>query len=123
MNRRDNLKLLLAGSVGAALPARAFAGNGERVFVFDGRFAVARGMAGRVPLALDCQHDAAALWFASLKEMGASGPVIDGLTTPADALVLADFASRDGLRFVALPGPLADNRLVEWIITRRPIRS
>ncbi len=75
------------------------------------------------PLALDCQHDAAALWFASLKEMGASGPVSDGLTTPADALVLADCASRDGLRFVALPSPLAANRLAAWIITRRPIRS
>lgn len=49
MNRRDNLKLLLAGSVGAALPASALAGIGEWVFAFDGRFAVARGMARQVP--------------------------------------------------------------------------
>lgn len=119
MNRRDNLKLLLAGSFGSAIPAVAFAGVQERVFVFDGRFAVARSMAGQATLAFDCQHDVAALWFASIKATASSGVVIDGLTTPADALVLEDCASREGLRCIVLPSWAGDERLRAWTIARR----
>jgi hypothetical protein len=119
MNRRDNLKLLLAGSMSSAIPAVAVAGVQDRVFVFDGRFAAARSVAGQATLAFDCQHDAAALWFASVKATALSGVVIDGLTTPADALVLGDCASREGLRCVILPTRAGDERLWAWTIARR----
>ena len=119
MNRRDNLKLLLAGSFGSVIPTVAFAGVQERVFVFDGRFAAARSMARQATLAFDCQNDAAALWFASVKAAALSGVVVDGLTTPADALVLDDCAHREGLRCVTLPTLAGDERLRSWTIAGR----
>lgn len=119
MIRRDSLKLLSLGigASGATLwPMSALAGVGDVRAVFDGRFAMARAFASGYFNAYDCQLDAAALWFGSLLPQHRAGMAIVGLTSPADAMILADCARREGLTFTSHTPATEPRDLIAWDI-------
>lgn len=119
MIRRDSLKLLAAGVVGTGMALRAgpvLAAGSKTRAVFDGRFAAARAFAQSYAGALDCQRDAATLWFDVLWPHYRPNMTIAGVTTAADAMILADCARREGLVFkVSVSAGLADG-LTRWSI-------
>ena len=117
MNRRESLSLLLVASAAHALPAFARASN-RSVVIFDGRFREACDFAADAGLALDCRVDAALLWYSSGLAAARHIRVVSGMTTAADALVIADCASRSGLRYAHIPHAPHASALVCWTLTR-----
>lgn len=119
MIRRDSIKWLAAGAVGTGMALRAgsvLAAATETRVVFDGRFFAARAFAAGHATALDCQADAAALWFEVLWPQYRSTTTIIGITTAADAMILADCARREGLVFTSARSDNRPHGLVSWRI-------
>lgn len=119
MIRRDGLKLLAASAVGTGVAlwsGPVLAARAETRAVFDGRFTFARAFAANHSSALDCQEDAAALWFGVLSPQYRTASTIIGLTTAADAMILADCARREGLVFTTLRSIGQSAGLVAWQI-------
>jgi hypothetical protein len=117
VNRRDGLKLLIAAPVGGSL----LSANGADAIpeaIYDGRFAEARALARRSLVSHDCQRDAAGLWYARFAARTDRSRPLRGLTTQADAMVLADCARREGLLFAQLE-PARSDGLVAWVIARK----
>jgi hypothetical protein len=115
--RREILKL---GGLGAGLlawPALAQDSSCPRALIYDGRFAEARALVHNTAHAHDCQADAAALWFRAFAGNAVGFARIDGVTSPADALILSDCARREGLR-LEFPGTTT-GQLVVWQISKR----
>ena len=122
MNRRQSLLAIGAGtSLTLLLIVPALAGVREGVAIYDGRFADARTFASGFATRLDCQVDAAALWHRDiLYALPLSGPLsgpLLGLTTPADALILADCGRRAGMLLERIPANGMPSRLVHWRMT------
>lgn len=118
MNRRDSLKFLTAaGMISASAPLAGAIGAPSMV-IYDGRFAAARSFAHQATHAYDCRIDAASLWYREFAGR-ADRHAIHGLTSAADALVLADCARREGLQFREAPSPGPNGMLVAWTITPR----
>jgi len=118
--RRDSLKLLSIGTGGAALwPVAALAGGGQVHAVFDGRFSAASDFSAGYAIAHDCQHDAATLWFDQLWPQHRPGITIHGLTTAADAMILADCARRERLAFSISENLNLPSGLIAWNIAHR----
>ena len=84
--------------------------------VFDGRFAAARAFAAGHSAVHDCQADAAATWFEDLWPGYRQGMAIVGVTTAADALILADCARREGLACTVDRTAHRLDGLVSWTI-------
>lgn len=113
MNRRDSLKLLGIGL--AVMPLPAFAVGEPGAAVFDSRFANSRLFARGAGTSFDCCHDAAALWFGSLAPHIRGLLPIAGLTTAADAHILADCARDHGLAMSILA---THGQLLVWRLAR-----
>jgi len=116
MNRRDSLKLLTLAASAGAFPGIALAHGARPIAIYDGRFAEGRAFARTIFRAHDCRHDAAALWFAHFAGKTRPDMVIVGLTSAADALVLADCARREGLGFRQDRTNRRHGPLVAWTI-------
>jgi hypothetical protein len=99
------------------VPSLAALGRASATLVYDGRFRASRDFAKQAAEAFDCGPDAARLWFARLAREPSGSNAIFGLTTPADAMVLADCARRDGRRFTTVAAPAHNDQLVEWTIS------
>lgn len=114
MNRRDSIKAVALGAGLVARPVVAMAEPaGARVF--DSRFAASRAFGAVAQPAFDCQSDAAHIWLTSLTEGAFPRGGVEGLTTQADAMILADLARREERRFT-LFGPFGSTGLVHWQI-------
>ncbi len=124
MNRRECLTALALTASAGAIPLISLActggAGGETLAVYDGRFAEARAFARPMDHAYDCRHDAAGLWFGQLAHRRHPGVRIIGLTTGADAMVLADCARRAGQAFRS-GAASGDGRLIAWTIAGRCI--
>ena len=119
MNRRDSLKFLtVTGVIGMSVPVAGAIG-GMSVAVYDGRFAEARAFARAATRAFDCGADAASLWYREFAVRADRRLTIHGLTSAADALILADCARREGLTFRAAHPPASGAMLVAWTIAPR----
>ena len=95
MNRRESLALLVVAAAGQSLPALALArASDQSVAIYDGRYSEACEFAADAAMALDCRVDAALLWYASGLAAARHVHMVSGMTTAADALVIADCASR-----------------------------
>jgi len=116
MIRRDCLKAAVAGAGIAALPVRAAFAAVTTLTVYDGRYAAARSFAAGFRTAHDCRHDAAILWFEKIAPHLAAANIIVGVTTPIDAMILADCARREGLSLTITPSPRLPHALVAWEI-------
>lgn len=121
MNRRDSLKLMVVGTTVAAWPALALERRAAPVLIYDGRFAPARAFAAGAARAFDCQFDAALLWYHSFAGEISGFTAIHGLTTQADAMVLADCARRSGLHFAQGQGHDPSSHLISWWISSESI--
>lgn len=119
MNRRDGLKLMALFAATGALPALVTIRGANPIAIYDGRFAEARAFARKAQRAYDCRQDAAGLWFSRFAGRGGHDGQIIGLTSAADAMVLADCARREGLRFATLRLPRPGETLIAWTIARR----
>jgi hypothetical protein len=117
MNRRESLALLVVAAAGQALPAVARA-SGRSVAIYDGRYSEACEFAADAAVALDCRVDAALLWYSSGLAVAHHVHMVSGMTTAADALVLADCASRSGMRLARIPHATTASPLVCWALTR-----
>jgi hypothetical protein len=117
MNRRESLALLVVAAAGQALPVVARA-SGRSVAIYDGRYPEACDFAADAGMALDCRVDAALLWYSSGLANARHIQVVGGMTTAADALVIADCASRSGLRFARALRSKRETSLVCWTLTR-----
>ena len=120
MNRRENLSLMLGSAAASLLPSAGRAAE-RAVVIYDARFPEARAFAAGAPRALDCSHDVAILWYSSQLSTARGPQVAQGMTTAADALVIADCARRAGLQFdpMATGAAAPASPLVRWSI-RRP---
>lgn len=121
MIRRDTFKLLAGGAGVVALSAIHVPGKAAAVTIYDGRFAASRLFARRAERALDCQADAALLWYSRLARRLGNNASIDGLTTACDAMVFADCARGKGLSMQRLGGVSGGGDLVHWRIAARPL--
>ena len=119
MIRRESLKLLSVGTGAAMWPFAALASGGDLRAVFDARFSMARAFAAGYANAYDCQHDAATLWFAHLWPQHRPGMTVHGLTTAADAMILADCARRERLAFRICDTAHLPDGLIAWDISER----
>jgi hypothetical protein len=118
MNRRESLQLLTLAGVCALLSEVTRARSIPRTVIYDGRYPEALALAADAERAFDCRSDAAILWYSHLLSVRATGPMIQGATLPADAMVLADCARREGSHFEYVGAPRGDRPLVEWVIRR-----
>lgn len=119
MTRRDSLKILALAAGAGALPGLALLKRPAGVAVYDGRYAEARAFARTAQQAHDCQADPASVWFAHFAAPGLTIAEIAGLTTAADAMILADCARREGYAFEAVQPSPGKSALVAWTITRK----
>jgi hypothetical protein len=119
MNRRENLGLMLTTVAATLLPSPGRAAE-RAVVIYDGRFSEAREFAAGATQALDCSHDAAILWYASHLATARGPQIALGITTAADALVIADCARRAGLQFkpTMQSAVTPTSTLVGWAISR-----
>ena len=78
--------------------------------------AAARAFAAGHSAVHDCQADAAATWFEDLWPGYRQGMAIVGVTTAADALILADCARREGLACTVDRTAHRLDGLVSWTI-------
>jgi len=121
MNRSDCLKLLALATSVCAFPAISIARTNRRIAIYDGRFAEARAFARTMGQAHDCRHDAASLWFGQFSGKLDPGAALIGLTSAADAMVLADCARREGLVFAHAHRSGHGGQLIGWTISRRAL--
>lgn len=119
MNRRDSLKALGAGAGASLVPLSALAREAPAAMVMDSRYAESRLFAGLAAMAFDCRHDAAGLWYAALAGRMPALLPLEGLTTAADACIMADCARDGGLSFEILSAPRGSSQLVQWRIESR----
>jgi hypothetical protein len=119
MNRRENLGLMLTTVAANLLPSAGRAAECA-VVIYDGRFPEARTFVAGATKALDCSHDAAILWYASHLATARGPQIALGITTAADALVIADCARRAGLQCKPMVHGVAapTSTLVRWAISR-----
>jgi hypothetical protein len=117
MNRRESLALLVVAAAAPALPALARTPV-PTVVIYDGRYREARDFAADADLQLDCKVDAALLWYSSGLTTARHIHVVGGITTATDALVIADCASRSGMRFARVAHAIPESSLVCWTLTR-----
>lgn len=117
MNRRDAMKLMAIGASAASWPVLALDRTSAFAVIYDGRFAQGRAFALGSSRTFDCQFDAALLWHHHFAAINIPMPVIDGLTTPADALVLADCARRSGWHLSQSTSPASGSQLIAWRIS------
>lgn len=114
IRRRSLLKLMGAGMVVAGTPLTA---QPVSILIYDGRFARARAFAADATHAHDCSQDAAQLWYAAFA--GRTLPLpLHGLTTRADALILADLARREGHALSGIRPAAGASQLCLWNIGR-----
>jgi len=122
VNRRESLKFAMLAAGLGLVPGFALARGGSTAVIYDGRYREACAFASGGPAAFDCQHDAAGLWYRHFAGRNRTKGNISGLTCAADALVLADCARREGLRFARIElGAGRSSRLIAWEITRKDI--
>lgn len=116
MTRRDSLKIFGLLSGAAALPGLALLRPSAGILIYDGRFTQGRELAQTASQAFDCQADAASTWFTHVADFAATTGRIEGLTTSADAMIIADCARRDGFAFrQGKPSPT--NGLTAWSLS------
>lgn len=114
IQRRSLLKLIGAGALAAGAPLAA---HPAPILIYDGRFARARALAADASHAHDCSRDAAQLWYATFAGRTLPLPLL-GVTTRADALILADLARREGHSLSSMPPVAGAPQLCLWAIAR-----
>lgn len=137
--RRDFLAAASLAAAGSWVlrPARAMAARetGQPLktsltIVFDERRADSRAFALRARMAGACivplNDDIGALWFRTLLPAAGSGrSALGGLTTHADAFLIARFASGIGMRMTrrTIDARMGPGALVAWRLDHAPVQT